>query len=56
MVHVDVEVAHGVRDEGGVQDERLGGIGGGGVCVVDFNIVGCVEREEVGIPGYCARI
>ncbi len=52
MVHVDVDVAHGVGDEGGVEEEGLGGVGGGGVCVVDLDVVLGAGVEEVGVPGY----
>jgi len=52
VVHVDVDVAHGVGDEGGVEEEGLGGVGGGGVCVVDLDVVLGAGVEEVGVPGY----
>ena len=56
MVHVDVYVAHGVGDEGGIVEEGVFGVRGGGVRVVDFDVICCVEGEEVGVPGYCRSI
>jgi len=52
VVHVDVDVAHGVGDGGGVEEEGLGGVGGGGVRVVDLDVVLRVVVEEVGVPGH----
>lgn len=51
-VHVDVEVAHGVGDEGGIEEEGCGGVGGGGVGVVDFDVVLGAGVEEVGVPSH----
>lgn len=52
VVHVDIDVAHGVGDEGGVEEEGLSGVGGGGVGVVDLDVVLGVVVEEVGVPGH----
>lgn len=52
MVHVYVDEAVEVRGCCGVVDEGGFGVGGGGIGVVDFDVVCCVRRKKIGVPSH----
>ena len=56
VVHVHVDEPIEIGGCGGVVNKGRFGVRGGGISVVDFDVICCVRREEIRVPSHWRKL